>query len=421
MKKKKLFYGWWVVIGCMMIMGPIVPISIPLATMYLPPIAAEFGISRSSFLLINTLMQALGIVLSPIIAKKMAKGQVRKFLIIGILGFVTTYFINSFAHNIYFLYVTGIFKGLFFFMSTGIPVNMLVIKWFVAKRGLATSLSFAGVGMGGFIFSPVVSFFLENFGWRMTYRLIALLVLAIALPAALFLIKDKPADKNLQALDFEDGINLDKKPQASGIYVPFTAKEAVKKAFFVFILMGLFLSTFVAAGSSTHFAPALIEFHSAAHQASVLSLFLITGVIGKLLMGWIVDRFGLTISILFGGGMFVASMFFLMFSHQLIFAYLMALAFGLGSGFGPVLPPIMMAKIFPPEEYPIAFGFGSSFIQFGLTFGALAVAFLYDFYGNYGLAWRVFFFLSILTLATYLIGWQGAKRNMTAPEKAIVE
>ncbi|MDR2833613.1 MAG: MFS transporter [Streptococcaceae bacterium] len=415
MEKKKLFYGWWVVIGCMILMASIGPISIPLTTMYLIPITEEFEISRSAFLIINTLMQALGILFAPILSKAMGKGSVKKFQIFGVIGFVLTYFMNSFAPNIWFLYITGMFQGLFFFMTGAIPANMLISKWFVTKRGLATSLGFAGFGIGGFVMSPILSFLLEDFGWRMTYRIVAMIVLAVALPAAIFLIKDTPQEKNLLPLGFRKGITQTSKTSVTDedeVQLPVSAKQALKKNYFRLLLFGMFLSAFVGAGSSTHFAPALGEFHSPGHTASVLSLFSITGVIGKLLMGWLLDKVGITKSIIFGGTCFVFCMFFLIQSQTLAMAYLMAIAFGLGSGLGTVIPPVLFARVFKPSEFPAVFGYSSSAVQVGLATGALTVAFLYDIYSSYRLAWFIFLGLALLQLAALLFGWLGAKKQI---------
>lgn len=410
MKKEKLFYGWRVVIGCMILMGVVVPISIPLSTMYLVPITEEFGVSRSAFLIINTLMQSLGIFLSPSIAKLMSKGEIKKYQIIGIIGFALSYASHSFAPNIFFLYITGILQGFFFLMVTVIPMNMLIAKWFVAKRALAISVGFMGIGVGGFFFSHIVGTLLEQFGWRTTYQLVALIVLVIALPATIFLIQDSPEEKSLQPLGVENGVNETKK-SLDNQYVSFTAKEALKQPFFIILLVGLFLAHFVQAGSSTHFAPAISQFHDMSHQTTIMSIFLITGVVGKLIMGWVVERFGIAKSILFGGLCLTICMLFLLQLQILPIAYLMAITFGLGSGLGPVVPPVLLSKIFAPEQYPEAFGIASSAIQVGLSTGGLAIAFLHDISGSYQLAWQVFLVLGIGMLVLLLLGWKLSQKQ----------
>lgn len=42
----------------------------------------------------------------------------------------------------------------------------------------------AGIGLGGTIFSPIVTDLLQNYGWRHTYLIMAGIILVVALPAA---------------------------------------------------------------------------------------------------------------------------------------------------------------------------------------------------------------------------------------------
>ena len=66
---------------------------------------------------------------------------------------------------------------------------MMVTNWFVEKRGIAMSVTMAGIGLGGTIFSPIVTNLLQNYGWRHTYLIMAGIILVVALPVALFVLK----------------------------------------------------------------------------------------------------------------------------------------------------------------------------------------------------------------------------------------
>ncbi|MEI3232973.1 MAG: MFS transporter [Intestinibacter bartlettii] len=65
-----------------------------------------------------------------------------------------------------------------------IPVSMMVTNWFVEKRGIAMSVTMAGIGLGGTIFSLIVTDLLQNYGWRHTYLIMAGIILVVALPVA---------------------------------------------------------------------------------------------------------------------------------------------------------------------------------------------------------------------------------------------
>ena len=131
------------------------------------------NISRGVFTLANTIVQGLGIFISPIVSKNLAKGNMRKIQSISIIGFVLAYASYSLAKSPIHLYMSSFFVGLFYLNSTLIPVSMMVTNWFVEKRGIAMSVTMAGIGLGGTIFSPIVTNLLQNYGWRHTYLIMA--------------------------------------------------------------------------------------------------------------------------------------------------------------------------------------------------------------------------------------------------------
>ena len=59
------------------------------------------------------------------------------------------------------------------------------------------SIAMAGIGVGGTIFSPIITTLLEYYGWRHTYQIMALIILVLAFPAAFFLLRKSPQDMGL--------------------------------------------------------------------------------------------------------------------------------------------------------------------------------------------------------------------------------
>ncbi|KAF9191503.1 hypothetical protein BGZ51_007217 [Haplosporangium sp. Z 767] len=101
-------------------------------------------------------------------------------LIMGISLIVT-----SFSTQVWQLYIfQGILYGLgaslAFFPSLSLPSH-----WFKKRRGFATGIAVAGGGFGGLVLSPVTTALFDKIGYRWTVRAIALLHLAILIPAAI--------------------------------------------------------------------------------------------------------------------------------------------------------------------------------------------------------------------------------------------
>ena len=97
MEKKKIFYGWYIVFGCLIITCTMVPPIMALSNKFLIQVTGDLGISRSAFTLANTILQGLGIFISPIVSSRLAKGNMRRIQCISIVGFVLSYAV-SYTH-----------------------------------------------------------------------------------------------------------------------------------------------------------------------------------------------------------------------------------------------------------------------------------------------------------------------------------
>lgn len=404
MKKNKIFYGWWVVLGCVLITTTMVPPIMALSNKFLIQVTTDMGISRSAFTLANTILQGLGIFISPFVSKKLATGNMKKIQSISVIGFAVSYASYALAQSAFHLYISAFFVGIFFLNSTMIPVSMMVTNWFVKKRGLAMSIAMAGIGLGGTIFSPLLTILLNNYGWRKTYVIMALIILVVALPTSLFILKKRPEDMGLKPYGADEQQTAAKKVQKVIPSVTLSVKDSRKHLFFWLLLVGMLANGLINTGSLGHFPPAMEELHGAALQATIISMYSMIGIGGKLLLGWLNDKFGIVVSTGFGCAMFGLSFIFMLMGENVNMLYMMAIVFGLGNGIGTVMPPLITSDVFGAEKYGEAYGIANSVTQIGLSFGSLMVAGMYDMNQSYRSAWIL---LLVLTAVTF-IGWMGA-------------
>ena len=408
MERKKIYYGWFVVFGCLMITCTMVPPIMALSNKFLIQVTGELQISRSAFTLANTILQGLGIFLSPVVSASLARGNMKRIQTVSIIGFVLSYASFSLATNVIHLYISSFFTGIFFLNASLIPVSMMITNWFVKKRGLAMSIAMAGIGVGGTIFSPVITWLLGAYGWRSTYRIMALIILVLALPAALFILRKRPEDMGLLPYGSENAAIQDaaskRIPKKADIVFPLSVKESRTKLFFILFIFGMLCNGLINTGSLGHFPPAIEELQGPQVQALIISMYSMIGIFGKLVLGWLNDRFGVVVSTAFGCITFALSFIFILFGQNISMLYIMAFLFGLGDAIGTVTPPLITSAIFGAEKYGEAYGIANSFTQIGLSLGALMVAAIYDASGSYNTAWIL---LLILTLGAFT-GWVGA-------------
>lgn len=404
-QERKFFYGWLIVLGCILITMTLVPPIMALSNKYLLYVTEDMGISRSQFTLTNTIVQAMGIFFSPMVSKNLAKGNMKKIQSLSIIGFCLGYFAYSFATSVYHMYICAFLVGFCWLNAALMPVSMMVTNWFNKQRGLAMSLAMAGIGLGGTIFSPIVTSLLESFGWRMTYRIMALVILVIALPTALFILKKKPENMGLKPLGADEAPTAAAKAAAPARKLQITVKQSRMKLFFWLILLGIFCNSIINSGALGQFPPAIQEMHGASLQAAIISMYSLIGIFGKLALGWINDRFGIIVSSVYGCTCFILAFLFMLFADSHVtMLYLMAVVFGLGNAIGTVTPPLVTTEVFGKENYAEAYGIINSVSQVGLALGSLLVASIYDVSGSYTAAWILLAVASALTM----IGWVGS-------------
>ncbi len=372
-KKSKIFYGWFVVLGCIIITTTMVPPIMSLSNKFLIQVTTDMNISRGSFTLANTILQGLGIIISPMVAKKLAGGNMKKIQSISIIGFVLAYASYALAQSPIHLYISAFFVGIFYLNSTLIPVSMMVTNWFVKKRGLAMSLAMAGIG------------------------------LVCALPTSLFILRKSPADMGLEPYGAGESVaSTSANKVEKGVKI--SVKESKGKLFFWVMIAGMVANGLINSGALGQFPPALEELHGVATQAAIISMYSSIGIFGKILLGWVNDKFGIVISCTFGCVMFGLAFVFMLLGQNVNMLYAMAVVFGLGNAIGTVVPPLVTAEIFGNEKYGEAYGMVNSATQVGLSLGSLMVASLYDLNGSYTTAWIILLGLTVVTL----VGWLGS-------------
>lgn len=408
MKEKKIFYGWIVVLGCVCITATVVPMVMSLANVYLLSVTEDMAISRSAFTLVNTITQSMGIIFSPIVAKKLATGDLKKIQTIALIAFVGAYFSFSFATAVWQLYLLAIVLGIAYTSSTLIPVSMMITNWFEEKRGLAMSIAMAGIGLGGFIFSPVLSYLLTTFGWRASYRIMAVLLLAITIPISLFVLKKSPSEMGLQAYGATKKAEQTTHEEKESAL---TVNQLIRQPVFLMLVFGIFCNGLLNSGSLGQFPPALEEMHGVVVKSSIISLYSLVGIFGKLILGWIDDRFGTVKSAIFGCGFMTLAFILLLNGHQLVMIYLMAFCFGLGTPIGTVSPPLITARIYGRKHYAEVYGIISSISQVGLTLGSLIIASIYDKTGSYQNGWKLLIVLTITTMITWILSMRMPRKK----------
>lgn len=408
-----MFYGWWIVIGILVNLSFFGPIAVALANLFQRPVTEEFGITNSAFAINNMLVLGVGVFIAPTVSKLLSGEHFKKVFLAGIALFFIGLLGYSVSQNIYMFYFFSILLGIGHVASAIIPSSILINNWFIEKRGLALSIALSGLGVGGFILSPIVTTLIATFNWRMTYIIYVAVAALITVPISLFVIKFKPEDIGLKALGYKE-VDLSEDHEVVIEHkVGLSVKESMTKPFFIALLLGSFVIGLTNNGGLGQFPPSLAIQHSAAFSSIIVSTYSLVGVAGKLILGHVTDKYGVKVSILYTSLGMTMTFVLMMFSGVQLNVYLAAVLFGLSNANATVLSPLMTSSLFPANEYSGAYGYVQSMQMLGMAIGSLVVATISDVSGSYTTAWVAMAILCVFSGMAWLFSSINSKKYVT--------
>jgi MFS family permease len=229
----------------------------------------------------------------------------------------------------YFFYL---FNALGYVCGGPLPNQVLLSRWFDKARGKAMGFAYLGIGIGGAAVPQLSRWLNDALGWRGGLRMLGVLMIALAFPMAYF-VKESPDDENAQ------------KKVAS----PVVAMGGVfrTRAFYL-LALGSVCSIGAVGGANQHLKLFLSKDHgySEGDAANIMSLALAFSIVGRLLMGWLSDRWPKKYVMLLIYLLVVAAIPLLLFASAPGSLYLFAAIFGIGLGGEYLIIPLMAAELF---------------------------------------------------------------------------
>lgn len=408
-----IHYAWFILAISAIVLGVFVPIVTSLSNSWQIAVTEDLGFSRTAYSISGTITQAVGIFLGPVASYYLTKYNFKKLWTAFAILFSAGVFGFSLAQNQYHFYISAFVVGVCFIATTSIPIMMMINNWFYEKRGLATSIAVSGISAGGAILSPLISRVISNYGWRTSYRMYSLIILVIAIVFGIFLIYLKPEDRGMKPYGFKKKEKIEKEnlggEVSKSLEVELSLSASITCSFFIFLILGS-ITNGLANGASLQFPPALQQALGVERSGSIISIYLLIGVFGKLLLGEIADRFGIYKALIFGSITLSLSFVSMLFIDTSWGPWALAVIFGLGLAMGTVIPPLVTSSIYNREMYGEAYGFVQSGMQIGAAIGPLFVSFIFDRSASYYIAWIVNIVLAILTGVLWYIAHQRAKK-----------
>src|SRR5256884_9122887 len=75
--------------------------------------------------------------------------------------------------------------------------QVLVSRWFCARRGRAMGFAYLGLGSGGVVAPLLVNYLIRTYGWRHALEIVALTLMAVVLPVGIWITRSTPEKSGL--------------------------------------------------------------------------------------------------------------------------------------------------------------------------------------------------------------------------------
>ena len=280
----------------------------------------------------------------------------------------------------------GMFYFFYFFNALGyvcggpLPNQVLLTRSFEKSRGKAMGIAYLGIGLGGATVPWLSHFLVEHLGWQAALRTLGFLVIVIAFPLAFFL-KEPPTLERPAAIE---RISL--------------LSSAFRRAPFYLLLVGSMCSIAAVSGTQQNLKLFLtLDMHYGQGQAArLLSLVLASSMVGRLLMGWLADRFPKKYIMLLIYMLVACAIPFLLVSRLPILLYAFAILFGVGLGGDYMIIPLLAAELFDAQM--LGRVLGVSLTTDGVAEGVAPwiVGHIRDFSGSYSNAFLLMIAIALL-------------------------
>jgi sugar phosphate permease len=371
---KKIYYGWFILATLTLaycISNGIILNTLPI---FYPELIGEFGWNQADVTKPAQLLFVLVAFLSPFVGYILDKFSVRLILIAG--GFILVTGIYSFSHLkslnqmslIYFAFSVGL-------VLCGIISSMfLLTRWFKKYRGLAVGIFLVGSSLGGAIFNPIASGLIGSFGWRdAAWQLSLISVLLLLLPL-IFIIKNTPEEIGLNPDGASHSTVEEEKPEAVK-NKEMRLTRVFSSATFYLLLFATCCMWFTILAIIQHQALYLKDLGGAIPTGTLLSLFFVCSVIGKVLFGWLSDLYPKKTIMQISTLNMVLGSFFLYISNlnPSVIPWIYAIVFGIGFSGTFTMIQLMVAEFYSGPFYGRILGI---FTMLDTLAGALGIAFL---------------------------------------------
>ena len=363
------YTGWRVTmaafVGVMVSFAAIVPYTFSL---FLSPLQLAFGWKREAISRGFALAALTVAACSPFLGSLLDRLPPRRIILPCIAIFaVGIASLSLLKGHIGQFYATYVVLGVVGNGTAQLAYSRAVLTWFDRRRGLALAVVLAGSGTGSILLPMLAQHVIGAYGWQDAYLVLGVVAL-LGLPLTAWLLRNNPAAEAVAT----ESASLT------------TISGVLKTSTFWLIAIPVLLSALSLNGTIAHLA-ALLTGRSVtpASAALALSMLGLSGIVGRLITGHLLDRVfapmvSLTVLLIAAAGIVTVA-----YATSAPMGILGAFLIGFGAGSEADVVPYLIAKYFGRSRFSTLYGLSWTAYAVGAAFGPVLMGRAFDRAGSY--------------------------------------
>jgi MFS family permease len=346
-KKAELAANWPILVGSfvgIMLSATIFPFYIlgPL----IRPLQAEFGWSRTGLSACLSLLAGGTTVGTFIVGQLIERASVRMVAITSMAAYALSFGLFAlFGGQLWHFQLLYLVVGLLGAGCGPLAYTKAIGASFVSARGIALGIALSGAGIAGFVGPLLIQSLQQAAGWRVACATVGALVLLVGIPVVFYAFGGVSGRAAVGRI----GVSPEAQRGASALKVSNDPRFYLLLS--IIVTFGLLIGSLI-----IHLVPMLVAGGVSPARAAVGSSLLgISGFFGRLIVGWLLDRFSSTLigATLFITGALGAAM---LAAGELHYAFWSIAAFGLLTGAELDLLSFITLRYFGVHAYGKTYG-----------------------------------------------------------------
>jgi predicted MFS family arabinose efflux permease len=378
-------------------------------SIFLKPLASEFSWSREAISAAFGLAAIMVAVCSPLLGLLFDRFGPSRIIIPCVMVLGCAFSSLSFlTPPIWHLYAIFIVLGIVGNGSAHMAYARAVSTWFDRRRGVALAMVMAGGAIGAMVLPSIAQSLIEHLQWRGAAIALGCMILLLGLPTTGIFVRERPGSRS---------VSLSGAPGSS-------VSQALQSRAFWLIVSMLFFASLGQNGAITHFS-ALLTDRGISPRASAIALSSMGAavLVGRILTGWLLDRFfaprvGFVLLTLAAVGTFLLSN-----AHSLSAGIAAAVLIGFGMGGEADITPFLLAKYYSFRSLSTLYGFTWTAYALAGAIGPILMGKAFDATGSYQafLLWLAVLTVGAATLMLFMPSYDvgGTPTPMPAESGAV--